>query len=799
MQTLLFYALKVMIYSAIFFGYYCIALRNKRFHHYNRFYLLLTVVLSLFLPLIHLQLWQWNSSNTGVIKLLSVTTANDYEAVVSSHSSALDWANIASLCYCIIALGLLLAAALSVLSIFRLKTKYKVDKIESINFINTDLEQSPFSFFNNLFWKNTLLLTDEGGKQIFKHELTHIEQKHSWDKLFMRIVTALFWFNPLYWLAQKELSMIHEFIADEKAVENKSAEAFAMMILQSQYSKSVFSPAQSFHYSPIKRRLLMLTTSKKPSFSYARRIMLLPLLAISLFLFAFKLKKNETKTNVTHTNTPFVLVVDAGHGGTDNGAIGLNDVNEKDINLSIAKKIEELAPEYGVKVLMTREDDKTVSLQDRMDFIRVTQPNACVSIHINSSAGQETVRNGASIYIPRNETKDNYKQSYLLGSTVLQNVEKNFTVDSTLLQRKSKGIYIIDSNPYPAIILECGYINNDNDLKQLADNTKMEQLARDILKGVVAYANADKNASLLNHDNGSNDALQSSTDTTKKPTPLYIVDGKETSAEAVDNMDKNKIESINVLKGTEATKQYGDKGKNGVVIIQLKKGIAFNSNKQNKKGKTDNNGLEIKMDKADSALIVLDGTTINTKQLYVMKPDAISSINILKGESAISKYGEKGSNGVIEITSKNVNNEKQETSYFSAPVIVKDDKQAQDTSGKNGKEENYERTFVQTQVPASFPGSKEGWLKYLQRNLKAEVPTNHGAVPGTYKVVVSFLVDTEGKLSDVKAQNDPGYGTAAEAVRVIKEGPNWIPAKQNGKTVTAETKQAIAFQVSEGR
>ena len=255
------------------------------------------------------------------------------------------------------------------------------------------MQQAPFSFFNNLFWKNTLDITNATGKQIFKHELTHIEQKHSWDKLFLRLTTLIFWMNPFYWLIQKELGLIHEFIADEKAIENKSAEAFALMLLQSQYGKNIFSPAQSFTYSPIKRRLFMLTTSAKTSYSYARRIMVLPLLTGTVLLFAFKLKENQQTEALSHTNAPFTLLVDAGHGGSADGAIGINGIKEKDINLSIAKKVQELAPEYGITVKMTRTEDVTMDPKARMDVIEAAQPDAFVSIHVNTTEESQTSKN----------------------------------------------------------------------------------------------------------------------------------------------------------------------------------------------------------------------------------------------------------------------------------------------------------------------------------------------------------------------------------------------------------------------
>lgn len=105
--------------------------------------------------------------------------------------------------------------------------------------------------------------------------------------------------------------------------------------------------------------------------------------------------------------------------------------------------------------------------------------------------------------------------------------------------------------------------------------------------------------------------------------------------------------------------------------------------------------------------------------------------------------------------------------------------------------------FVSVQIPAEFPGGIQGWTRYLERNLNSDIPVNNGAPANVYTVIVTFVVDKDGKLSDVKAENDPGYGTKEEALRVIKKGPNWIPANQNGKLVVYRHKQAITFKVTE--
>ncbi|WP_026769101.1 energy transducer TonB [Asinibacterium sp. OR53] len=113
------------------------------------------------------------------------------------------------------------------------------------------------------------------------------------------------------------------------------------------------------------------------------------------------------------------------------------------------------------------------------------------------------------------------------------------------------------------------------------------------------------------------------------------------------------------------------------------------------------------------------------------------------------------------------------------------------------QEEDYDKVFTVVQIPAEFPGGIAGWTKYLERNLNRDLPVEQGAPPGKYTVYVSFTVDKTGNISDVKAENDPGYGTKDEAVRVIKKGPSWKPAVQNGRNVIYRHKQGITFVVAE--
>lgn len=105
--------------------------------------------------------------------------------------------------------------------------------------------------------------------------------------------------------------------------------------------------------------------------------------------------------------------------------------------------------------------------------------------------------------------------------------------------------------------------------------------------------------------------------------------------------------------------------------------------------------------------------------------------------------------------------------------------------------------FNSVQVEAAFPGGKAAWVKFLEKNLNNQLPADNGAPEAKYTVIVSFVVDKHGAISDIAIENDPHYGTAEEAIRVIKKGPLWTPAIQNGRFVNYRVKQAITFVVNE--
>jgi len=109
------------------------------------------------------------------------------------------------------------------------------------------------------------------------------------------------------------------------------------------------------------------------------------------------------------------------------------------------------------------------------------------------------------------------------------------------------------------------------------------------------------------------------------------------------------------------------------------------------------------------------------------------------------------------------------------------------------KEEN-NMPFTKVEIEAAYMGN---WKSFLERNLVGEVPVDNGAAPGKYTVIIQFVVDVDGSVSDIRPLTNLGFGMEQEAIRVIKKSGKWKPAFQNSQEVKAFRKQPITFQVVE--
>jgi len=291
----LFYILKVIICSGVLLGYYYLSLKDKTFHHYNRFYLLFSILISLLLPLIRLEDFTIEV-NQNIYMLID--TVQNFSPSENTNTHENLYYTVAFSVLGIISVYFLGKFIYGTFKIHELKSQFEKEKIEGINFYRTDLTDAPFSYFKNLFWKNSITLNSEIGKQILKHEMVHIEQKHTLDKIILEIMTSVFWFNPFYHLIKKEINLIHEYLADKKAVKQSDTKAFAQMLLASHFSGTELPATSPFLSSNLKKRLTMLQKSQT-KFGYARRILALPVVFTVAFAYMVNAKNKEiAKTNL---------------------------------------------------------------------------------------------------------------------------------------------------------------------------------------------------------------------------------------------------------------------------------------------------------------------------------------------------------------------------------------------------------------------------------------------------------------------------------------------------------------------
>jgi periplasmic protein TonB len=131
---------------------------------------------------------------------------------------------------------------------------------------------------------------------------------------------------------------------------------------------------------------------------------------------------------------------------------------------------------------------------------------------------------------------------------------------------------------------------------------------------------------------------------------------------------------------------------------------------------------------------------------------------------------------------------------IATPTVVDDNKKIVEVPKPNNDDNH---VFEKVEIEASFQGGPGAWARYLQRSLDSNEPVNNGAPTGSYTVIVQFIVDKQGNISDVKALTTHGFGMEEEAIRVIRRGPKWIPAIQNGNPVNAYRKQPVTFVVAE--
>lgn len=524
---------KMIACSGILYGYYWLFLRNQRFHHYNRFYLLGATALSLTFPLLKIPVFLNAGTSTGgiVYRSIDVISVNRWEDDVvetgstGTMASWLSIENLSILFYSLVTFGLLVVLVRSLIYILRLAKKYPFQYLEDWKFFNTSEPGTPFSFFRLIFWNNNIDLSSKEGQQILRHEIYHVKQQHSADIIFMELITIFLWINPFFHLMKKELRAIHEFLADRHAVSNHNEHDYAeLLILQSLRIKR--SPISNYFFQThIKRRIAMITQFKRSRYGYLTRMLALPLSILLFCAIALYAKPrgnggakiSPATSEANKVSRPLTILVDAGHGGKDDGATNQQGLVEKDLALSIAQKIKENGSNFNIEVVMTRNDDVAPSLKERAELAKSVNAAMIISIHVASSE-QPATDQGFDIFVT-NKNQKTMNQSRQLGQNISNQIQMLYKV-SPVKQRKEKGIYILDAVDCPAVLIECGYLSNEKDVAFVTNADNQSKIAKAILQGIVSYKEAGVSYSVADTVPKAKKSRESAIAVTEKNIPI---------------------------------------------------------------------------------------------------------------------------------------------------------------------------------------------------------------------------------------------------------------------------------------
>jgi TonB family protein len=280
------YILKMLSCSAVLTAYYYFFLRNRTFHQYNRFFLILIFLSSLLLPFVRLPFFA-KGSNEAIPVLSSISPERLPEVVLifnrQTNLEDMLMPNLVFGIYAVIALILFYRMLHSFIYILRLRKQFRHEVIGKIKMFFTNAPGTPFSFFTWIFWNDQLDTNSVTGRRVLKHELYHVKENHSLDMLFVESVLAICWFNPFFYFLKKELKAVHEFLADKAAFEGTNGNEYAELLLMHAIAGKKQQLVHPFFHNQIKRRIIMITQINKTRFAFVRRAMSIPLMFVVCF------------------------------------------------------------------------------------------------------------------------------------------------------------------------------------------------------------------------------------------------------------------------------------------------------------------------------------------------------------------------------------------------------------------------------------------------------------------------------------------------------------------------------------
>jgi hypothetical protein len=530
MQELIIYLLKASGLLVAFFLAYHLLLRKETFFSSNRWFLLFGLVASALLPLLFFKKIVYvERPKISLDDLISMSNHSKVLPIktIAPTLETIDWFQVVTFGYSIVALLLLVRVIVNIYSISSLLKNKVVQKENSFSLVDLKEDIAPFSFFNFIVFNSSLYSKNELDS-ILLHEKVHSSQKHSLDVLVVHLFTIIFWINPIVWLYKKAVIQNLEFIADSKAIlyiEDKKAYQKALLKVVSH--QNCLPITNHFYQSLIKKRIVMLNKNqshKRSSWKYA---VVIPALIAFVFLFQIKVVAQEKAVSA--------IAICVGYE-TDKNATDEEMKNDT----KLAK--EQLGIDY--KFSNVKRNDKGEIIAIKIEY--KTKEGKSGKIELDSDNPIET------IYFNADGDKVGFSKNDFLSSSD----ENNTTV----------GINYKDA-------INLVKQNNDGQTNAAAIPNNSE----------VSFITKNENNDdvvVIRQGNFTGIKVPGEPTLNLNTKPIIVLDGSivEGDTDKIINMiNPEKIESMDVLKGENAIKAYGEKGKNGVIVISLKEKLNFSN------------------------------------------------------------------------------------------------------------------------------------------------------------------------------------------------------------------------------
>ncbi|TDN89099.1 beta-lactamase regulating signal transducer with metallopeptidase domain [Salegentibacter sp. 24] len=285
------YILQVVLFQLGFLLMYELLLKKETFFTTNRWYLLITPVVALLLPLLKFeslsalvpatslsglsQVWlpevYLGSQPENIQQLPAVNIAQD-------QGLQINWYLVSYISGVILSLILLLKKYQNLKNLFHFRT---IEEDKQLRIIEVPNSHIACTFFKTIFLGDRLSKAER--QQILSHELVHVKQKHSLDLIFFEVLKIIFWFNPLVYIYQSRIATLHEFIADANVVRTTTKRSYYEQLLNSAFNtKNISFINQFFNHSLIKKRIIMLQKSRSKTIAKFKYLFVLPLLFMML-------------------------------------------------------------------------------------------------------------------------------------------------------------------------------------------------------------------------------------------------------------------------------------------------------------------------------------------------------------------------------------------------------------------------------------------------------------------------------------------------------------------------------------